>query len=61
MSDTAACETCGGTSFDSEDPDTGMLWCRKCGTWRWFKWPKTGERHAKASRKPRRDGFPERS
>ena len=57
-SDTAVCEICNGSSFDNEDPDTGQLWCRACDGWRWFKWPKSGQRHQRAARPPRRDGFP---
>jgi hypothetical protein len=59
-SDTAVCETCGGSSYDNEDPDTGKFWCRKCDGWQWFKWSKTGERHTRKQHKPRRDGFPVR-
>jgi hypothetical protein len=58
--DTAACEACGGTSYDNEDPATLQKWCKKCDAWTWFRWPKTGERIQLKTRPPRRDGFPAR-
>jgi hypothetical protein len=53
--DTAVCEVCSTSSYDNEDPVTGEFWCHTCNTWCFFKWPKTGERITKRTKrtKPR--------